>query len=364
MNKTIALSLLGLMAATQLSCGAPSYCKEGSFPTFLDEEWRSYCTKYSEHMDNVGAYTLPQLTQFFGNHPDKVAELNETRAKYQEPSACFVEERDKLEFRKLDSCLDNNDEQNQAIANAWIARAEPWLEDHKLRLSGVIPKIGDQMREAKRLERKAGEAFEFKAEIDPGAFLKFADENEALGKELDVTADIEGEWRDLLRLAGDNKALTGAMQAEYGAAVQELVDKLADARANYSELTEQQRYLEMATFSAGKPCPLGLRSNKEVGIAKKAMASKIKEVKGTAPRAMTSIAKELVNDLENESFEGFICAPRSSDNQFSDRPKQCAVYRYVLQRDRPVNERKWGDWTITAFEEGGPQAGVDCGIMK
>lgn len=364
MNKTFGLSLLILLGVTQLSCGAPSYCREGSFPTFLDEEWRGYCSEYAEHVDNVGAYSLNDLTEFFGNHPAKVAELRETLNKFEEPSACFVEERDKLEYRRLESCLVNDDQQNQKIANSWIARAEPWLDDHRLRLAGVIPKIGDQLREATRLERKAAEAFEFRAEIDPGPYQKFADENEALGKELNRTADLEGEWRELLEAAGKNESLTGTMQNKFGADVDELVRKLAEARASYGELLEEQRYLEMATYSAGKPCPQGLRSSKEVSIAKRALASKIREVRGTPPRAMTSIAKELVEELETESFEGFICARRAADNQFADKPAQCAVYRFVLQRDRPVSERRWGDWMITAFEEGGPQAGVDCGLMK
>jgi len=362
--KKIVLSLLVVLGATQLSCGSPNYCREGSFPTFLDEEWRTYCADYDDHMNNVGAYGLPELTSFLGKHTERVAALNESRAKYKDPGACFVAERDKLEYRKLDSCLSNDDQQNQAIGNAWAARAEPWLEDHSLRLGEMVPKLGDQIREAARLDRKISDAFEIKAEVETDAFQKFADENEALGAEIERTANIETEWKNLTKRASGNEALAGTMQKKVGGEVNELLAKVGDLRSKYAELLESQRYLEMVTYSTGKPCPSGLRSNKETGIAKKALAAKIKTVNGVTPRAMTSISKEMQDELETESFEGFTCAPRASGNQFGDKPRLCAIYRYVLQRDRPANERSWGDWTVTAFEEGGAQAGVDCGLLK
>lgn len=363
MKKTLTAFAL-LLASSQLSCGTPSYCNEGTFPKFLDDEWRTYCAEYADHMEEIGSYGLPELTSFYAQHPAKVAELNESLAKYESPAACFAEKTEQLEYRKLNSCLTNDDAQNQAIGNAWVARAQPWLEDHKLRLGEITPKIGDQLREARRLETKVAEAFEFKAEMDPAAYIKFADENEVLSKQLEKTADIEGEWKNLLKRARDNEALLGMMQSEYGDEVSELVARLADTRAQFNEVMEAQRYLEMGTYAAGKGCPPGLRSNAEIAIAKKAMASKIKEIRGTAPRPSTGIAKELADELETESFEGFLCAPRGKDNQFADKPQQCAVYKYVLQRDRPVSERAWGDWTITALEEGGPMAGVDCALMK
>jgi hypothetical protein len=362
--KKLVLSLLVVLGATQLSCGSPNYCREGSFPTFLDEEWRTYCADYDDHMNNVGAYGLPELTSFLGKHPERVSALSETKSKYKDASACFVAERDKLEYRKLDSCLTNDDQQNQAIGNAWAARAEPWLEDHSLRLGEMIPKLGDQIREAARLDRKVSDAFEIKAEVETDAFQKFADENEALGAEIERTADIEDEWRSLKKRAKGNEALVGTMQKKFGGDVEGLLEKVSDMRGKYAELRESQRYLEMATFAAGKPCPSGLRSNKEIGIAKKSLAAKIKTIGGVTPRAMTSISKEMQDELETESFEGFTCAPRSTGNQFVDKTKLCAVYRYVLQRDRPANERSWGDWTITAFEEGGAQAGIDCGLLN
>lgn len=363
MKKTLtALALI--LASSQLSCGTPSYCNEGSFPTFLDSEWRTYCAEFDDHMEEIGSYSLPELTSFYAAHPAKVAELNESLAKYESPAACFVEKTEQLEYRKLNSCLSNDDAQNQAIGNAWVARAQPWLEDHKLRLGEITPKIGDQLREARRLETKVAEAFEFKAEMDPAPYIKFADENEVLAKQLEKTADIEGEWKNLLKIARDNETLVGTMQAQYGSEVTELIARLADARSQFNEVMEAQRYLEMGTYAAGKGCPAGLRSNAEISIARKALASKVKEVRGTMPRASTGIAKELIEELETESFEGFLCAPRGKDNQFADKPQLCAVYGFVLQRDRPVTERAWGDWTLTSFEEGGPKAGVDCAIMK
>ncbi len=362
MKKTI-LSLLVVLGATQLSCGSPNYCREGSFPTFLDEEWRTYCADYDDHMTNVGAYGLPELTSFLGKHTERLEALNETRSKYKDAGACFVEERDKLEYRKLDSCLKNDDEQNQAIGNAWIARSQPWLEDHSLRLGEMVPRLGDQIREAARQDRKVSDAFELKAELETDAFVKFADENEALGEQIERTANIETEWKNLTKRASSNEALAGTMQKKVGGEVSDLITKVNDLRAKYGELLEFQRYLELATYAAGKPCPSGLRSSKETNIAKKALSAKIKTVGGVTPRAMTSISKEMQDELETESFEGFTCAPRATGNQFPEKPKLCAIYRYVLQRDRPANERSWGDWTITAFEEGGAQAGVDCGML-
>lgn len=346
------------------SCGTPKYCREGAFPRFLEEDWRTYCEAFQERVESPGNFELTELATFFGNHSARAKSIRDELLRYESPAACFEGPRAELEYRRLDTCAKDDDGQRQEIANAFVANLEPWLSDHRLRLSSLTPKVGDVEREASRIEKKVAEAFDFHSELDPSDFLKFADTVDAAESEYNRGATLSRDWAQMKKLAGSSSTIISRMDEQYGAEVTDLNAKFKELGDRVIELRERERYLEYAVYSVGKPCPQGIRATKELGIARNILKGKVAEVGGVQPRVTTGLVVDSRDEFEVESFEGFICGVRSKEGQFEGKPRQCTTYRYQLERQRVAGERRWGDWAVMAFEEAGAQNGVECALMK
>jgi hypothetical protein len=353
--------ITGLLAS---SCGTPKYCEQGAFPRFLEEDWRTYCESYLDRVEGPGNYEIDELARFFGQHSAKSKAIRDELLRYEEPKACFPGARGELEYRRLDACAKDDDGQRQEIANAFMARLAPWIEDQKLRQNSLAPAIGDAEREATRIEKKITEAHEFHAEMDPSDFLKFTDALNAIEGEYRRGATLADDWSRIKDLASKSETILTAMDNTYGADVTELNGQFKELGMRVAELKERQLYMEYAVYSVGKPCPDGARASSELRTAQKVLKGKIAEVAGTKPRVLAPSQVEEREGFEYESFEGFLCGVRPADAQFEGRPRQCGLYTYKLERQRPSGERRWGDWALSSFEQSGPREGVECHLMK
>ena len=360
--KFLILASLATLTLATASCGAPGYCKEGSYPDFYQDDWKPYCAQYLEHVENPGQFTVEEITGFFATHPSRVKELREKTMSYEKGvDACFQSNREQLEYRDLNSCLEYDDEQKQSIVNSWKARIEPWMENHRLRIGETRPKLGDAKRDATRLMRKTADALEFSREMDTTLFETWSAQLDDLDARIEKGKEMRNEWADLIELAEDNEALSEVMVKDLEPEIKELSFEIDSQREAHDDLLLSRRYLELAVYASGKPCPQGIKASKEERVAAKTLASKVKGVKGTKPRVSTTFFTDRREDIDYESFEGYVCGQRSRGNQFAEQPILCGVYRYKLERQKPASQkRKWSAWKAIAFEEAGPDAGVDC----
>ncbi len=350
----------GLLA----SCGAPGYCKQGSFPAFVEDEWRAYCVTYDEHVERPGSFELEALTSFLAEHPRRAAELRASLQTWDEPAACFQAPREKLEYRGLNSCIQHDDRQRHEMINAWEARAEAWIGEHEAQVQFIGPKLGDLAREGARLLRETNEAFEFQAQMDPADYLEWNVELRTQAEAASELSDVRDEWRDVLQRAEGVEFLREAMLADFGPRVAMLSEELISLQDRLRDLQEIRGYLELAIPAAGKPCKDGVRARKESRIAKSALQTQVKKIKGNTPRVSTRITPDERAKVEYEFFSGFVCGERNQDKQLEEQRTLCARYEYVLERKKPEGEKKWGDWYVKKISEGGVDEGVDCTLIE
>jgi hypothetical protein len=370
MRPKLAIALVLTVMSTS-SCalfGKPDYCtqsRQGNFKSFLDDDWRAYCAEFEEKTTAVGNYTLEELTAFYGAHPQRVQDLKDEMVRFEDVNACFTEPREELELRSLNSCLSNDEAQQLEVNNAWKARAKPWLESIQLTIQGNRPKISELESESRRLQRKAEEAFNFNAQMEPGGFEKFRAELSALESDLAGATNAQRSFQKMQQLAGGNASLTAAIQADYGPAFAELAREIQDQREDVEALKVAERYLEFAVNSAGKRCPKGIKARSEKRAAQKALESQVASIGRRTRDIQISSVTELEErgPVQYERFEGYVCGKRSSENQFDGKPQQCGVYRFMLERTKGFDDKKWEPWLVKGWQESGPDGGVDCGLL-
>jgi hypothetical protein len=371
MSRKLSICLVISLVAPLAGCtllGKPKRCTErhqGSFATFLDEDWTDYCEAYRAHVERPAQFTLEELTTFFGEHPRRVEEMRQQLLRFEKYETCFQSPKEKLELRNLEGCLADDDQQDLQITNAWTVRAEPWIEDLDYGISDMQPEINDAEREAKRQQKKAAEAFDFHARMNEGSYAGFAEQVSELDEGLQQLEGFQDRYEALLDLAAGNQALTQTMRREFGPKINAIASDVQQLRERYAKLDETRRYIEFAVGSAGVPCPKANRSlRKERRIARKLLSQKNDEVSGSGVRVTRGIYDEKKGPIDYQRIEGHVCGVRSTDNQFEGAPQQCGQYRWVLERQKGSDVDDWEDWHIKSFEESGPKGGVDCALKK
>lgn len=348
--------------------GKPSVCTErhqGSFATFLDEEWVEYCQEYKDHVQNTANYNMKELTSFFSDHPRRVEELNKTLVRFDKYESCFKSPKEELELRELRSCLQDDDQTDLEIANAWLSQAEPWVKDLEFRVADIQPPINDAEREADRQLRKAAEAFDFKAKMDEAPYQSFAALVAEIDTKLKEVEGVDDEYRTFVQLAKGHKSLTETMADQIGPQINAIAADAQSLRERWRALDEARRYLEFAVNSAGVRCPKGqARAREEMRIAKRIVSGKNKEVGGSGIRIASTIEAEAQGPIDYERFEGFVCGVRQPDNQFPELNRLCGQYQFVIERQKGSNVDDWESWVLKSFTESGPSGGVDCSLMK
>lgn len=341
-------------------CGAPGYCKQVGFNDYLDNEWRVYCAAYLERVERPAQFEIQELTRFFANHPDRAAELRQRQDAYQDVSACFETPREQYEYKSLASCLNDDEAQRNRINKAWQARADAWIQDYESLAQRMGPRVEALQREATRLMRKAKESFEYKVVVEPDDFLEWQVDLRARGEELARLSAVQDEWRPLVETAGGNEALREVMLDDYGPRVARLSEEILEFRDALVEAQLLHQYLENSLKAAGRACPDGIRARREARIARSVLSTQIESIDGGAPRIDAKITPDERGDESFEFFSGFVCGERGEDQQIKDQVELCAMHRFVLERKKPKEQRKWEDWTVKSFEEGGPDDSVDC----
>lgn len=370
MSRTLAVSLVTSLVIPFAGCsltgifGKPKRCTErhqGSFATFLDEDWTDYCDAYTDHVENPAGHTMEELTTFLGEHPRKVEEMRQELIRFEKYDTCFQSSKEKLELRELEGCLADDDQQDLQITNAWTVRADPWIDELGFQISAIKPELNTAEREAKRMRKKAGEAFDFHARMDEAAYADFAGKVRSIDEKLQKLEGFQARYDQLLDLATGHQALTETIRRDFGPKINAIASDVGQLRERYAELEETRRYLELAVGSAGVPCPKGNRRlRKERRIAGKLLNKNNDEVAGSGIRVTREIYGDQKGPIDYQRFEGHVCGVRSTDNQFEGAPQQCGQYRWVVERQKGSNVDDWEDWHIKSFEESGPDGGVDC----
>ncbi len=371
MRRKLALLIVVAAAASQLaSCGAGKRCTDqtpGSFSTFLEDEWRAYCVEYHQHIENPTEVTLLQLTKFFSEHPARVKALNKSLYGYEKFESCFESPKAELELRELQTCLQDNDQSDVEITNAWSAVAEPWAEDLQLRVAEISPRLSDAEREAKRQLKKVSEAFDFQTRLEGRDWESLQVELKSLDKAMAGIEGVDTEFGKVLAQGKNHEALSETMQAGVAPQINAIAADLASLRGRHADLLKTAHYLEYASLAAGVKCPDSAKgANSEMATAKKIVTGRNNEVGGSGPKILTKTRPDSSGDIDFERFEGFVCGTRGPENQFEGSPQLCGQYRYVVERQKPAgaSKKEWGDWTLKSFEESGSNGGVDCTLKK
>ena len=345
------------------ACGAPEYCEKAAYTNFEQDEWATYCADYLEHTESPGNFSMKDLTKFFVRHPKKVEALQESLDKFEQADTCFVGSRRELEYRKLSACLVYNDQQKRSIETAWLGRAEPWMDAHELRIGQTKADLGDAERESKRLVKKVNVAFELHRKMNSGPYEEWSMTVDRLGDELEKGSQMLDEWSYLVKISKKND-LKEMMTKEIAPRMATASQNLEDQNGQHDQLLTKRRFLQFSVNSVGRSCPSGVAARKEKSIAAKALKREVRSIHATRPRVKTLVLPDQREGLDYESFDGFVCGERSSSNQFVGQPLQCGLYTYVLEREKPGAERRWGNWKVKSFEESGPEGGVDCALNQ
>lgn len=367
-RRTAALLILIPLTSMLWGCGGKKLCEErnpASFATFLDEDWRAYCETYRVHTQAPANFTMLELTEFFGNHPGKVKELTKSLYEFNNYETCFKSPKEELELRALQTCLQDNDQADIEVTNAWSTLAEPWVADLRLGVQELTPRFSDAEREASRQERKISDAFEFNKPLEVQEFESLQVELQSLDKAMTPLEDAAREYTALMKRAQGHGALVNLMENDFRPQINAITADVASLRTRHTALAKEVRYLEFAASSAGIPCPKTLRgATAEQRIANSVAKGRNNEVAGSGPRILTKTRADSSGDNEFERFEGFICGIRGAETQFDGKPQLCAQHRFVIERQRPSGAQKWGDWSLKSFEEAGSNGGVDCALKN
>lgn len=369
MYRTLALLVVSsslLVSAT--GCGGQKRCTEktpASFATFLDEEWRVYCAEYTAHVESPQNYELPALAKFFAAHPSRVSNLTKSLYGHKRYESCFSAPREELELRDLQSCLQNNDASDHQMVTALTTAAKPWLDDLMLQQNAVSPKAATAEAEAERLQQKVEFAFNRSTRPEGDDWIAFKARVAEIGASLDAIEGAPAVYEEIRANAAGHAPLARAVESNLGGPISTLGASVASLRERHASLATEASFIEYAWNAAGVRCPASARgASSELSAARKVVAGRNNEVGGTGPRVSGKAKSESDGETDTEQIEGFVCGTRAPASQFEGKPQLCGQFRFVLEREKPSEERRWGDWTLQSFEESGPEGGIDCKLKK
>ena len=189
----------------------------------------------------------------------------------------------------------------------------------------------------------------------------------SLDKALATLEAVDADFKAVVAIGQPNDALTATMQSVAAPKINAVTADTAALRTRHTTLTQIARYLELASNSAGVPCPKSAKgANAELRVAQKVVAGRNAEVAGSGPRILTRTRADASGDVDFERFEGFVCGNRSAENQFEGTPRLCGQFRFVVERQKPggASNREFSDWSLKSFEESDSSGGVDCALKK
>lgn len=370
------LPALSLLAMTQTSCvtlglAEPEFCNAGggyALMPWVEETWASYCTELDDHLTQPQEYSLKEITAFFSNHSKRVDTINSKLRRYDRPDRCFSEPQEQLELRRLRSCIAEDADQDFRITNSWKVRAEPWIDDYKFRIRKLRKNLEETEELGKKIEKRLLEKFATSTRMDqPELAAQYDKSIDKLDPEVQDLAKAKTELDELISLASSNQGLASTISGDFAPIINEVSERHEKNEKLFANLKRTRDFFVLGTGGVGKSCPLGLRARNELKAAKGVLEEEAQKL-GTPPSNIGVITKIRRKDSEDgfssrETFNAFICARRSPDNQFQGRPKLCTKYLYTIYREKGQDDRNWDVWMIKPPVEGAAKDGVDCTMM-
>lgn len=371
------LPALCLIAMTQTSCvslglSEPEFCNAGggyALMPWVEENWTAYCQELDDHLTQPQEYSLKELTAFFSNHSERVDSINSKLRRYDRPDRCFSEPQEQLQLRNLRSCIAEDADQDFRITNSWKVRAEPWIDDYKFRIRKLRKNLETTEKLGNKIEKRLLEKFANNARMDqPELAVQYDKSINNLEPEVQELAKAKAELDELISLASSNQALASTISGDFAPIIGEVSDKHEKNEELFAKLKRTRDFFVLGSGGVGKSCPRGIRARTELKAAKGVLEEEAQKL-GTSMGNIGILSKKRRKDSEDgfssrESFRAFVCAKRSADNQFQDRPKLCTKYLYTIYREKGQDDRNWDVWMIKPPVEGAAKDGVDCTMME
>ncbi|GEM_PF-7001488 len=356
--KYLTLAIAALI--TLSACSNAEKCESkspGSFGSFLDDDWRTYCNEYEAHVTEPLTYELEDLAEFFGNHHAKVDELNQTLEGFEDVKACFDTNTKFLEFRELENCITSGDLQDVRMLNSFSTAIDPWMEELNLTVGDINPKLNKTERDSTRLLTKASEALDYRRKLGKEGVRDHIENIQVLRKKIIRARAKAADYNTFKKSIEPNQALSEKLQEEIQSDYDSNVAKLEKQEERINKMAEAAEIISLIKNTAGKSCPtLRKRYGKETNIAVKSLARYFRKIESGRLRIEGKIKTETKDDEKTQSFSGFACGLRLKKIVDQDLTL-CAVHRFKMTREK--SGRRWSKWK-GEVKEGGKKDGVDC----
>ncbi len=363
------LVLLTTLTATSLvACGPPELCKQegsGTFSSFRSSDWTPYCADLDDRLQRPMDYELILLTEFFSEYPDRASSMKSKLVKFEEHEKCFVSKDDKLEYRRLNACLQNGEVESR-IKRAWTVRAEPWIEEYEGRIQKLQLDLDAAENDSEYITTKINQQERLGQRVKVDRVSDFEDQLDDLQKEVGQIDQARSDYERLQAASMSYSALNGHINSTLKERIDIMFEKHDQNRFAIARLRNTQRFHNFALKSVGVPCEEGVRSRKEQRKATKLLEDQVNALGASKIVAITSKTQAATDESTGETtetFEGYICGKRSVDNQFDNKIPLCSRHNFVIKRVKPAGERRFGDWQLDSITEGDETQGVDCNML-
>jgi hypothetical protein len=368
----IGMVLAGFGVALGGCASAPEYCEDTStkgFRKWANEEWVTYCEQLSARLEDPTSYTLNDLTNFYARHPERSGELRQRLSMYKDADQCY-QGSTRLRYNAQVECLQTDDSMAQRVQISWRTQAEPWLEELVYRAKKTSQAI-DQLDAARaKVEKEIKEKSERQLTADAGLYESYVTALTAIEKDMAFVHSNVEMYEQFRSVSSGYSVLSQLVNDEMRSELEPLLKKHKQNVEKVAELQLHRSYYEYALPSIGKLCPPNPlpRASREQKQAGQTLADELAQIQ--APARLVRISEATSSYLSEETgatfetFEGFVCGARQPERQFRDRPVQCAVYKFTLERAKARERTAWEPWVAKSFDEAGPEGGVDCSMIK
>lgn len=364
LSLTLITSLTGCVA---LGLSEPDFCNDQgsqSLEPWIQKNWVPYCEQLDQRLESPQSYPLMELADFLSKHGERSAEIRAKLARYENPERCYSEPVEELKWRRLTTCIEDNDEQNARQSTSFEVNADPWLDEYQLRVKMLRRDLND----AKQLTERT--ALKLQTHIDnstPMEQPELTDQLKAklktLEKDITFLDSAKPSLERLLAASSGSAALAATINNKYRPPLNLIVEDHAKNKKQYAELLKTSDYLAKAAYGVGKSCPDGVKARTEEKAAKSLISGQALQMGASKKIAIVETAT-VTNDadgfISRETFKGFICAPRKAENQIEGRPQVCSQHFFTIEREKGQDEKKWDVWNLKKMEEGDVSQGVDC----
>ncbi len=342
-------------ACSNDKCGSK---KSGSFGSFLDDSWRTYCNEYESHVTEPLTYELLDLADFLAKHPQKVDELNQSLANFEDVKSCFDTNAKLLEYRELQNCIRIDDEQDLRMMSAFSVAIDPWMSEFSDEIAGLEPKLNKNEKINARLISKASNALADHRGINEDEAIADHFENIELVKEEIINTNAKAiSFEQVREVISPNPALNERLDDGLLEEYAENKKRLKIQQSRIEQIEKESKFIKVVENSAGKTCPkMGRNRPKETKIAIKTLRSYFRKVESGRIRIDGPIKTKTIKKTKTQRFSGLVCGLR--DSKFNEGDVElCAIHRFEISRRK--KRGRWTKWKGVTTE-GELKDGIDC----